>query len=551
MNLGEGSDNVKVLSGATLIIESGAVLNLGDDADTFTNAGSLTIAGSLLLGDGNDAFDNDVASSSLTINPGGLLDFGTGNKGNFSSVGEVTIREEAGIDNATDFDARRFLTLEIGGTETPETPVLNLPTASKVRIRDLSIVIDYVGVWRPREGETFSLLRARDRRNAAYRELDISDADGFGLYAWESVVDAHSGINELVVTVLESPRPDFGPRTISDQTYVLNTDFEETLPEASGGAGMTDYSLAPASGGILPNWLMFDSATRRLSGTPTGLLPPTELLYTAVDQDGEEAVIAFSITVEAGRPYFGARTISDQTYVLNTAFAETLPEAPGGAGTTDYSLTHASGDVLPDWLMFDPATRRLSGTPTGLLAPTDLLYTAVDDASLEAVLAFSITVEAPPPSFGNQTISDQTYVLDALNAAFAETLPEASGGAGTTGYSLTLASGDVLPNWLIFDSATRRLSGTPTGLLPPTELVYTAVDDASREAVLTFSITVEAPPPGFGDRTISDQTYVLGVAFDETLPEASGGAGTTGYGLAAASGDVLPDWLIFDLRPEG
>ena len=58
VNLGEGADSVKIFPGRTVIVKDGAVLNLGDDADTFINSGSLTIAGRLLLGDGHDEFDN-------------------------------------------------------------------------------------------------------------------------------------------------------------------------------------------------------------------------------------------------------------------------------------------------------------------------------------------------------------------------------------------------------------------------------------------------------------------------------------------------------------
>ena len=184
-------------------------------------------------------------------------------------MGKLIVRDGARIDNATDFTSRGFLTLEIGGAEPPRTPVLNLPTVSGVNLRDLSVVIDYVGAWRPEEEEAFALVSAvGTTRSVAYQEnISISDAEEFASYSWESVVNADSGTNDLVATVEESQRPDFGNQTISDQTYVLDAAFDETLPEVLGGT--PDYSLAPASGGALPVWLIFEPATRRLSGTPT------------------------------------------------------------------------------------------------------------------------------------------------------------------------------------------------------------------------------------------------------------------------------------------
>ena len=219
------------------------------------------------------------------------------------------------------------------------------------------------------------------------------------------------------------------------------------------------------------------------------MLSPTELVYTAVDDASREAVLTFSITVETPRPTFGSLTIPDRTYRFLTAFEETLPEAPGGAGTTDYSLALASGGMLPDWLMFDPATRRLSGTPTELLAPTDLLYTAVDDANLEAVLAFSILVEGRTSlNFDFIDIEPRIYALD---QEIETTLPEANFGNGHVTYAIGAVDGGAEPpNWLQFDPATRIITATPDALLDTTAFLYTATDQTGEEAQLTFSIAV-------------------------------------------------------------
>ena len=65
----------------------------------------------------------------------------------------------------------------------------------------------------------------------------------------------------------------FNEQTIGDQSYEVRADLSGnpiaslTLPEATGGAGMLTYELAPA----LPVGLSFNGQTRVISGTPTQL----------------------------------------------------------------------------------------------------------------------------------------------------------------------------------------------------------------------------------------------------------------------------------------
>ena len=351
------------------------------------------------------------------------------------------------------------------------------------------------------------------------------------------------------VSIVEAPdaEPSFGDHTIADQTYTVGVEVTAlTLPEASGGDGALTYSLVPD---VSPFGLAFDSSTRRLSGTPTaagvGVHPFT---YTATDTDGDQASLTFVVSiVEApdAEPSFGDHTVADQTYTVGVEItALTLPEASGGDGALTYSLTP---DVSPFGLTFDSSTRRLSGTPTAAgVGVHPLTYTATDIDGDQAFLTFVVrVVEAPDeePSFGDHTVADQTHTVGVEIAAL--TLPEASGGDGALTYSLTP---DVSPFGLAFDSSTRRLSGTPTaagvGVHPFT---YTATDTDGDQASLTFVVSiVEAPDeePSFGDHTVADQTYTVGVEITAlTLPEASGGDGALTYSLTP---DVSPFGLTFD-----
>ena len=192
----------------------------------------------------------------------------------------------------------------------------------------------------------------------------------------------------------------------------------------------------------------------------------------------------------------------------------TLPMATGGTGTITYSIS-----ALPDGLMFDSATRMLSGTPTTAAAATTVTYTAMDDGATPAVtgsLTFTITVTAAGTAdLTFSPVSQPPLSFPADTQIPSTTLPIATGGTGTITYSIS-----ALPDGLMFDSATRMLSGTPTTAAAATTVTYTAMDDGATPAVtgsLTFTITVTAAatptPPGTGTGTgptIDEARYATG-----------------------------------------
>ena len=120
----------------------------------------------------------------------------------------------------------------------------------------------------------------------------------------------------------------------------------------------------------------------------------------------------------------------DQTYFVGTAIdALTLPAASGGDGQLTYSLAPS----VPG-LNFDPATRRLTGTPS-MDGRYEMTYTVADSDGDTDTLTFAITVELAGVrlagsfdlAFGNSRSADITYangrfyVVDWLASIFAYT----------------------------------------------------------------------------------------------------------------------------------
>ena len=202
------------------------------------------------------------------------------------------------------------------------------------------------------------------------------------------------------------------------------------LPAAAVGIGTLSYAIMPT----LPPGLTFNPATRTLSGTPTGTLTATTYTYTVTGTASDTATLRFTITVQAAdtAPAFGAGvSIADLRLTQGQALtARVLPAATGGDGALRYSFS----PTLPPGLSFDPATRTLSGTPTGTQSATTYTYTVADadantGASDTATLRFRIAVQSAHSAairaatqawasrFG-RTIG--THITDAVNTRLRE-----------------------------------------------------------------------------------------------------------------------------------
>ena len=223
------------------------------------------------------------------------------------------------------------------------------------------------------------------------------------------VTDADGDTDTLSFTIrVRAPAaPDSSPEFDADagpgdQGYTQGTAITPlTLPEATGGDGILSYSLTPEVPG-----LSFSPATRRLTGTPAAV-GSHAMTYSATDADGDSDSLAFRIEVRVpdSSPDFGPDVgQGDQSYTQDTAITPLLlPAASGGNGELDYSLSPA----VPG-LTFDPATRRLTGTPTA--AGTHAMTYEVTDADGDSdTLSFGIVVRTSEAALGDREVLVALY----------------------------------------------------------------------------------------------------------------------------------------------
>ena len=291
-----------------------------------------------------------------------------------------------------------------------------------------------------------------------------------------------------------NPMPTFGSAGIGNQSYALNTAISILqLPAATNGNAPLTYSLSPT----LPAGLTFNANTRQITGTPTVALSATTYTYTVTDSDGDTDSLTFDLSVRDPMPTFGAATIGDQFYALNTAISTLqLPVATDGNAPLTYSLS----PTLPTGLTFSASTRQITGTPTVALSATTYTYMVTDTDGDTASLTFDLSVRDPMPTFGSMTVGNQSYTLNTAISPLQ--LPAATDGNGPLTYSLSPG----LPAGLTFNASTRQITGTPTVASAVRTYTYTVTDADGDTASLTFTIRV-AVKPTFGSATIGNQSY--------------------------------------------
>ena len=356
--------------------------------------------------------------------------------------------------------------------------------------------------------------------------------------------------SELAEITVEDPS--FGDASVSDLTWVMGQPIESlTLPEASGGDGALTYALTPSP----PAGVSFTEAIRALSGTPTKDQAATEYKYTATDIDGDVATLVFSITVEessgddasfvsmSGVPskIVAGVTATVTVTMRNTGTTTWTPfrgyglgsESPRDNETWGVRRAPLSASVAPN----EDVTFTFPITAPETTGSYTFAWRMVRDPGMWFGTATGdVTVTVEDPSFGDTTISDQTWKQDETLESL--TLPAASGGDGGLTYALTPDP----PAGVNFNPATRVLSGTPTTAQDATEYTYTATDADGDAATLMFSITVEAAPvddasfvsmSGLPSRMVAGGTATVTVTMKNT--------GTTtwspfrGYGLGSES----------------
>ena len=216
------------------------------------------------------------------------------------------------------------------------------------------------GAWTavPNSGATTIAARVANLTNGQTYGVQVRaiNWDGIGEASAEELATPMAGIDLL---------PSFGDATVAGWSYIKDAVIiTRQLPQASGGDGALAYAISPS----LPAGLMFDAATRQLSGTPTATSAATEYSYTATDVDGDAATlklvldVSSAMTDRAGaiRDYM-AEIMGDSGLTVDwNNFSEALMEEANLSGILLGSIFGRGSDLVGSTV---PA-RSLAGFPT-------------------------------------------------------------------------------------------------------------------------------------------------------------------------------------------
>jgi hypothetical protein len=371
-----------------------------------------------------------------------------------------------------------------------------------------------------------------------YQTLSIlvTATNSSGLSASETIAVAVAGAPKLAV-----PTP--------AQTWNAGQPISLTLP----GGTFTDpqgetltYKAALANGQSLPAWLTFNAATETFTGTAPQGAQTQSIVVTATDSSGLSASETISATI-IGAPVLEVAT-PGQTWKAGQAVSFALPAGtfadPQGEKLT-YKAALASGQALPGWLTFNPATATFTGTAPAGAQSLGIVVTVTDSSGLFVSETISATVIGAPvltAATPGQTWVEGKAVSLALPAG---TFADPQGEKLT--YKAALASGQALPGWLNFNAATETFSGTAPSSYQSLSIVVTATNSGGVSASETISATVAAPPRVAA--ATPNQTWTEGKAISLALPnnafsDPQGEA--LSYKATLSNGQALPGWLTFN-----
>ncbi|HVJ31218.1 MAG TPA: putative Ig domain-containing protein [Gammaproteobacteria bacterium] len=240
-----------------------------------------------------------------------------------------------------------------------------------------------------------------------------------------------------------------------------------------------------------PAWATFSTATGRLTGTPAAANVGTFSNIAISVSDGTSSVSlpAFAITVNALPnlpPTISGTPTTTATVGTAYSWGPTANDPEGG------TLTFAIANK-PSWATFNTATGRLTGTPGAAnVGAFSSIAISVSDGSASASLpAFTITVSAAPNRPPTISGAPTTSVLQGVAYAFQPTASDPDGNALT--FSITNR-----PAWASFDTATGRLTGTPSAanVGTTTGIVISVSDGAASASLAAFNIAVQAVASG-------------------------------------------------------
>ena len=298
----------------------------------------------------------------------------------------------------------------------------------------------------------------------------------------------------------------------------ISTSDALTLPAANNGVSPITYAtvLSNLPSGVAATVLGDERV--EIKGTPT-VTGAFTYSRSAIDGNGGDTFTWSGIV--AAEPTFGNQ---DRVhFIVGIADTSQITAATGGLGALTYSIARQDSAALTG-LSIDSASGLISATTAATAHTADYIVTATDTNGATATVTFEIAVSAV------LTLPTVPGVSFTIGTSGVVTLPAASGGFGTSAYSLGDGASDSVPGYVTVNNMRElRYSGTTTGVSVGAIAISFIATDTSptpQTANAGLSITMLSPPTfAAGDITTLTTGYTFragaAIAANLALPEST------------------------------
>lgn len=249
--------------------------------------------------------------------------------------------------------------------------------------------------------------------------------------------------------------------------------YSQTLKGADGKPPYT-WSI---SYGILPTGLILNPATGMISGTPTKVYPAKTITFKLTDSLGGFITRSISMAVVAGPSITNNALANGEVGFAYTQYLFVT------GGVSPYTWSLVSGP-LPEGLTFNPVTAVISGKPAKAGGPYLLSFRVVDRAGGAETKTFSMSICLAPTittsSLNNGEVGRKYYAQLAVTQ-------------GLNPYKWAILSGK-LPPGLLLNTTTGVISGTPTSIYGPVQVVFKVTDAVGVSSTANLSMRIVAAP---------------------------------------------------------
>ncbi|KAJ3429332.1 dystroglycan-related [Anaeramoeba flamelloides] len=345
---------------------------------------------------------------------------------------------------------------------------------------------------------------------------------------------------------------DFETQTVQVTQTDWSYQFDENCFNDPNNQEIT-YSSKLTNGDDLPDWLVFEPATRTFSSPKVEDQCTNTLQVEVFASDHCNSLSRnFDIIVE-NHQIINNQLLADQNPAVNSWFEYQFDsnsfEDPENIDLT-YDCTLSDGSPKPDWLNFYSNNRTLNGhiDTTKCDGENIELKITANDGCNSISDSFTITFTNQDISVGDPLTNQNKPINTYFEYTFSSSCFNDPENVEIT-YSATLSDDTEKPGWLKLTSSTRTFSGT----IPADTIcdkfwdIKVTGSDGCNTASSNFRITSTNAAPTI-NKNLDDQTFYANnqfeFQFDNDCFKDPENAELT-YSATLNDGSDLPDWLHF------